>query len=89
MSDSHPTAVGDRTASLAAALRAATADLHDRVERAMPFLDERLTLATGIGFALIIVGCLLATGRTRRPAVAGAAGRDVTCDELAQPVAEP
>ena len=52
-------------------------------------LGERLTLATGIGFALIIVGCLLATGRTRRPAVAGAAGRDVTCDELAQPVAEP
>jgi drug/metabolite transporter (DMT)-like permease len=52
-------------------------------------LDERLTLATGIGFALIIVGCLLATGPTRRPAVAGAAGRDVTCDDLAQPVAEP
>jgi drug/metabolite transporter (DMT)-like permease len=52
-------------------------------------LDERLTLATGIGFALIILGCLLATGRTRRGPMAGHAGKDVTCEELAQPVAEP
>lgn len=52
-------------------------------------LDERLTIATAIGFALIIVGCLLATGRTRREPATAARGRDVTCDELARPVPEP
>ena len=52
-------------------------------------LGERLTLATAIGFALIILGCVLATGRTRRPPVTGRAGKDVTCEDLAQPVAEP
>jgi len=58
-------------------------------------LDEQVTLVTGIGFALILVGSVLATGRSRtaadpdRRTPSAARGADVECAELAAPVAEP
>jgi drug/metabolite transporter (DMT)-like permease len=60
-------------------------------------LDEQFTLATGVGFALILVGSVLSTRRERpvegvpEPATVGAGpGRDLTTDEIAAcPVAEP
>ncbi|WP_169792101.1 DMT family transporter [Jiangella muralis] len=69
-------------------------------------LDERITVFTGVGFGLILIGSVLATSRDKEPepavvpaAVAtdrtagdGARSRealDVTCDDIARPVAEP
>lgn len=61
-------------------------------------LDERVTLATGAGFALILAGSVLATGRERAPAEPAAVGvpagghdlGDVETDEMAAcPVPEP
>jgi drug/metabolite transporter (DMT)-like permease len=57
-------------------------------------LDERVTLATGAGFALILVGSVLATSRERGeapvPVAAPLRGRDLNADEVAAcPVAEP
>jgi drug/metabolite transporter (DMT)-like permease len=57
-------------------------------------LDERVTLATGAGFALILVGSVLATSRERGeapvPVAAPVRGRDLNADEVAAcPVAEP
>jgi drug/metabolite transporter (DMT)-like permease len=60
-------------------------------------LDEQFTLATGVGFALILAGSVLATRRERvreavpEPAtVGGGPRRDVTTEDVAAcPVAEP
>jgi drug/metabolite transporter (DMT)-like permease len=54
-------------------------------------LDEAFTVATGVGFALILAGSVLATSRPRRaeePA-AGTPAADVDGAVMAQPVAEP
>ncbi|MGZ4608921.1 MAG: DMT family transporter [Actinomycetes bacterium] len=58
-------------------------------------LDEQLSLATGIGFALILVGSVLATARDRgEPGPPRRSARhhedtDVECREMSAPVAEP
>jgi drug/metabolite transporter (DMT)-like permease len=57
-------------------------------------LDERVTLATGAGFALILAGSVLATSRERGeapvPVAAPLRRRDLNADEVAAcPVAEP
>lgn len=50
-------------------------------------LDEAFTLATAVGFVLILAGSVLATSRGA-PAPRPAA-RDLDCERVAQPVAEP
>ncbi|SDU65552.1 DMT family transporter [Jiangella alkaliphila] len=63
-------------------------------------LDERITVFTALGFGLILVGSVLATSKDKEPEPAtvpvGSAGAgqhrdalDVTCDDIARPVAEP
>lgn len=59
-------------------------------------LDERFTLATGVGFGLILLGSVLATARTRtapadspRTPQPRRSGADVECADLATPVGEP
>ncbi len=56
-------------------------------------LDERVTLATGVGFALILFGSVLATQRERAPErvpVGAHDGGDVSAEDVAAcPVAEP
>jgi drug/metabolite transporter (DMT)-like permease len=60
-------------------------------------LDERVTLATGVGFALILLGSVLATQREapvpapeREPVAVGVARDEVSTDDVAAcPVAEP
>ncbi|MBB5791528.1 DMT family transporter [Jiangella mangrovi] len=71
-------------------------------------LDERVTVFTGLGFGLILIGSVLATSKDKQPepvpavvspagstTASGPAGQgrrealDVTCDDIASPVAEP
>jgi drug/metabolite transporter (DMT)-like permease len=57
-------------------------------------LDERVTVATGAGFALILLGSVLATSRARReepvPAVVAVGARGLSTEEVAAcPLAEP
>jgi drug/metabolite transporter (DMT)-like permease len=61
-------------------------------------LDESFTVATGVGFGLILLGSVLATSRDRggprrrtpsRARSAPARGADIECADLATPVAEP
>jgi drug/metabolite transporter (DMT)-like permease len=61
-------------------------------------LDESFTVATGVGFGLILLGSVLATARDRggpprrtssRARSARGGGADVECADLATPVGEP
>jgi drug/metabolite transporter (DMT)-like permease len=52
-------------------------------------LDEQVTVATGVGFALILVGSVLSTQREREPATPYAGDTVTTDDVAACPVAEP
>jgi drug/metabolite transporter (DMT)-like permease len=61
-------------------------------------LDESFTVATGVGFGLILLGSVLATSRDRgeprrrtssRLSWARAHGADIECADLATPVGEP
>lgn len=57
-------------------------------------LDEAFTVATAAGFALILLGSVLATARNRParvplPAARSRGGRDVECGSMPQAVAEP
>jgi drug/metabolite transporter (DMT)-like permease len=57
-------------------------------------LDEKVTIATGVGFALILLGSVLATGRSRatpdsRRRTPAPRRGDIECSELATPVGEP
>jgi drug/metabolite transporter (DMT)-like permease len=61
-------------------------------------LDERFTVATAVGFGLILLGSVLATGRSRTAAEPDrrtpeprrpVRGADVECADLATPVGEP
>jgi drug/metabolite transporter (DMT)-like permease len=53
-------------------------------------LDEAFTIATLVGFGLILLGSVLATVRSREvPAVARQRAQDVDCSSLSSPMAEP
>jgi drug/metabolite transporter (DMT)-like permease len=54
-------------------------------------LDESFTVATAVGFALILAGSVLATRAPKRPVEVPASRQsiDSECQALAQPVAEP
>jgi drug/metabolite transporter (DMT)-like permease len=57
-------------------------------------LDESFTVATGVGFALILLGSVLATARDRkgpgrRTPLPSERGADVACADLGTPVGEP
>ena len=52
-------------------------------------LDESFTIATAVGFGLILLGSVLATSRDRKVPAARVAAADVACAELGTPVGEP
>lgn len=57
-------------------------------------LNEAFTVATAVGFALILAGSVLATARTTAPrklatSPQGSAGKEMDCADLAQPVHKP
>lgn len=56
-------------------------------------LDETFTVATAVGFALILLGSVLATARTApvesSPVAPAPRSRDLDCAQVGQPVAEP
>lgn len=52
-------------------------------------LDESITVATVVGFALILAGCVLATAREREPKVVRRAGEVADARCLSNPMAEP
>jgi drug/metabolite transporter (DMT)-like permease len=56
-------------------------------------LDEQVSVATGIGFVLILLGSVLATARNRpsrpRRSRTATTAADVECHDLASPVPEP
>jgi drug/metabolite transporter (DMT)-like permease len=52
-------------------------------------LDESFTVATAVGFGLILLGSVLATSRDRKVPRAKVAAADVACADLGTPVGEP
>ena len=52
-------------------------------------LDESFTIATAVGFGLILLGSVLATSRDRKVPAARVAAADVACADLGTPVGEP
>lgn len=52
-------------------------------------LDERVTVVTGVGFALILAGCVLATSRDQRPSRRRRRPAEVTGEDIASPIPEP